>query len=132
MEQDINDIAYKIIGCAMKVHSVLGNCFQEIIYQRALAIEMSLTGLSFERELSLPIYFREIKVGSSRIDFIVENVIIVEIKARQEIQLGFKAQLISCLESYQIADGLLINFGASSLQFNRLFNNKLINPSDFS
>ena len=132
MEQNINEVAYKIIGCAMKVHSLLGNCFQEIIYQRALAIEMSLTGLQFERELSLPIYFREIKVGSSRVDFIVENAIIVEIKARQEIQLGFKAQLISYLESYQIADGLLINFGASSLQFNRLFNNKLIHPSDFS
>ncbi len=73
MEQDINEIAYKIIGCAMKVHSVLGNCFQEIIYQRALAIEMNLIGLSFERELTLPIYFRDIKVYGSRRLFIYKD-----------------------------------------------------------
>lgn len=114
----------------MQVHSTLGNGFQEVIYQRALAIEMTLTGLSFQREMEMPIFYREEQIGTRRVDFFVENCVMVELKALEKIEDVHKAQGINYLEAYNIADGLLINFGGLSLEFKRLYNKRLVNPSD--
>ncbi len=126
---DINQITHKIIGCAMKVHSALGSGFQEVIYQRALAIEMNLEGLSFQREMEMPIFYREEQIGTRRVDFFVEGCAMVELKAVEKIEDVHKAQAINYLEAYNIADGLLINFGGLSLEFKRLYNKKLITPT---
>ncbi len=129
MELKINDITHKIIGCAMKVHSTLGNGFQEVIYQWALAIEMRVQGLSFQREMEMPIFYREEQIGTRRVDFFVEDCVMVELKAMEKIEDVHKAQAINYLEAYNIADGLLINFGGLSLEFKRLYNKKLITPT---
>ena len=126
---EINQITHKIIGCAMQVHKVLGNGFQEVIYQRALAIEMSLECLSFQRELEMPIFYREERIGTRRVDFFVENCVMLELKAIEKIEDVHKAQAINYLEAYNIADGLLINFGGLSLEFKRLYNKKLVIPT---
>ncbi len=126
---DINQITHKIIGCAMKVHSELGSGFQEVIYQRALAIEMNLEGLSFQREMEMPIFYREEQIGTRRVDFFVEGCAMVELKAMEKIEDVHKAQAINYLEAYNIADGLLINFCGLSLEFKRLYNKKLVKPT---
>jgi len=126
---DINKLTHKIIGCAMQVHRALGNGFQEVIYQRALAIEMEYEGLSFQREMEMPIFYRDKQIGTRRVDFFVENCVMVELKAMEKIEDVHKAQAINYLEAYNIADGLLINFGGLSLDFKRLYNKKLVTPS---
>ena len=126
---DVNDITHKIIGCALQVHNVLGNGFQEVIYQRALAIEMNLANLFFEREMEMPIFYRNEQIGTRRVDFFVENCVMVELKAIEKIVDVNKAQAINYLEAYHIADGLLINFGGLSLDFKRLYNKKMIKIS---
>jgi GxxExxY protein len=125
----INDLTHKIIGCAMKVHSTLGNGFQEVIYQRALAIEMQFQGLSFEREKEMPIFYRDSNIGTRRVDFFVESQVMVELKALEKIEEVHKAQAINYCEAYNIADGLLINFGGKSLEFKRVYNNNLVVPN---
>ena len=129
MVRNINDITHKIIGCAMQTHNFLGNGFQEVIYQRALAIEMRLADLSFQREMEMPIYYREEQIGTRRVDFFVEDCIMVELKAVTKIEDAHKAQAINYLEVYNVTDGLLINFGGLSLEFKRLYNKKLIQPT---
>ena len=125
---NFNDCTSLIIGCAMRVHATLGNGFQEVIYQRALEIEMSLTGLSFTREMEMPIYYKEQLIGTRRVDFFVEREIMVELKALMQLENVHLAQALNYLEAFQIRTGLLINFGSTSLQFKRLFNRK-INPN---
>jgi GxxExxY protein len=115
----------KIIGCAMKVHSTLGNGFQEVIYQRCMAIEMSKQGLSFEREKEMPIFYEGQSVGTRRVDFFVQGCIMVELKALTSLEDVHLAQTINYLESYQMEVGLLINFGARSLEFKRVQNKKI-------
>ena len=126
---EINEITHKIIGCSMQVHNTLGNGFQEVIYQRALAIEMKLEGLSFQREMEMPIFYREEQIGTRRVDFFVEDGIMVEIKAVEQVLDVHKAQAINYLEAYNMADGLLVNFGGLSLDFKRLYNKRLVKPS---
>ena len=121
------DITGRIIGSAMKVHSALGNGFREVIYQRALEIEMLYDKLSFKKEMEMPIYYRDKLIGKQRVDFFVEEKIIVEIKAISELEDSHFAQAINYLEVYNTEIGLLINFGAQSLDFKRIHNNKLIN-----
>lgn len=121
------ELTEKIIGCAMKVHATLGNGFQEVIYQRSLEIEFKKTGLSYSRELEMPIYYDTIQVGTRRVDFFVENLIMVELKALILLDDAHLAQAMNYLEAYQMEIGLLINFGAKSLQFKRVHNNKLLN-----
>jgi len=123
------DLTKKIIGCAMQVHSVLGNGFQEVIYQRALAIEMQYAGLQFEREKEMSIYYRDENIGTRRVDFFVESKIMVELKAIINLEDVHLAQGMNYLEAYNMEIGLLINFGAKSLQFKRLHNNKIIKES---
>jgi GxxExxY protein len=119
-------ITEKIIGCAMKVHSTLGNGFQEIIYQRALAIEMEKQGLSFAREQEMPVLYDGREIGTRRVDFFVEKKIMVELKALTALEDVHLAQAINYLEAYNMEIGLLINFGAKSLQWKRLINSKKI------
>lgn len=108
----------------MRVHSTLGNGFQEVIYQRALAIEMSLDKLSFQREMEMSIYYRSENIGTRRVDFFVENQIMVELKAIINLEDVHLAQALNYLEAYNMQTGLLINFGSKSLQFKRLLNKK--------
>ena len=75
------DLTRKIIGCAMEVHKRLGNGFQEVIYQRALAIEMKKDNLEFVREMEIPVFYRDIQIGTRRVDFFVAGNVMVELKA---------------------------------------------------
>lgn len=118
------DITSKIIGCAMKVHSTLGNGFQEVIYQRCLEIEFNKAGLMFAREFEMPIMYDGHEVGTRRVDFLVEGKISVELKALTALEDVHLAQAMNYLEAYNLEIGLLINFGAKSLQFKRLHNKK--------
>jgi GxxExxY protein len=114
----------KIIGCAMAVHKTLGNGFQEVIYQRALGIEMRLAGISFSREHEMPIFYRDEQIGTRRVDYLVEGIISVELKAITKLEDVHLAQAINYLEAYNLEIGLLINFGEASLNFKRLTNKK--------
>jgi len=103
-------------------HRTLGNGFQEVIYQRSLAIELNLQGISFVREQEMEIFYKQQPVGNRRVDFFVEGKVMVEIKAIEKLEEIHKAQAINYCEAYNIADGLLINFGAKSLDFKRVYN----------
>jgi GxxExxY protein len=119
-EKISDDLTYSIIGCAMAVHSALGNGFQEVIYQRALAIEMSKKGLLFQREIEMPLYYDEQQIGSRRVDFLVENSVMVELKAIIKLEDVHLAQGLNYLVAYKVEKGLLINFGSQSLEVKRL------------
>ncbi len=119
-----SELTSKIIGCAMRVHSALGNGFQEVIYQRALEIEMTDTELSFSREHEMPVYYKHRQIGKRRVDFLVEGVVSVQIKAITQLEDVHLAQAINYLEAYDLEVGLLINFGAKSLQPKRITNKK--------
>lgn len=123
-----SELTSKIIGCAMEVHKRLGNGFQEVIYQRALEIEMRLAGISFSREFEMPIFYREEQIGTRRVDFLVEGIISVELKAISKLEDTNFAQAINYLEAYNLEIGLLINFGEMSLNFKRLTNKKYKSP----
>lgn len=116
------ELTHKIIGCSMKVHSTLGNGFQEVIYQRALAIEMEKQGLSFIREMEMGIYYDGQPIGSRRVDFFVEDKIMVELKAVIRLEDAHLAQAMNYCQAYKLPIGLLINFGSKSLQFKRVYN----------
>ena len=118
------ELTKKIIGCAMEVHKRLGNGFQEVIYQRALEMEMHLAGLKFSRELEMPIYYRDTEIGTRRVDFFVEDKVMVELKALIKLEDVHLAQAMNYLEAYKMEIGLLLNFGARSLEFKRVHNNK--------
>lgn len=119
-----SELTGKIIGCAMRVHSALGNGFQEVIYQRALDIEMTDSGLTFTREQEIPVYYKGRQIGTRRVDFLVEDIVSVELKAKTELLDVHLAQAINYLEAYELEVGLLINFGTKSLQYKRIVNSK--------
>lgn len=119
-----SELTAKVIGCAMTVHSALGNGFREVIYQRALEIEFSLAEIPFAREFEMPIYYRNEHIGTRRVDFLVDGVLSVEIKATTKLEDVHFAQAINYLEAYNLEVGLLINFGERSLNFKRLANKK--------
>ena len=120
-KEKIDDpVTYQIIGCAMRVHATLGNGFQEVIYQRALSIELSKNNLQFERELEVPIYYQDQHIGTRRVDFLVENSVMVELKALTQIEDVHLAQGLNYLVAYKLDKGLLLNFGAKSLEVKRL------------
>ncbi|MEI9958707.1 MAG: GxxExxY protein [Ferruginibacter sp.] len=124
MEYKYSDVTEKILRAAMNVHGVLGNGFQEVIYQRALEIEFRLLGLNFSREVNMPIFYKGTLVGERRVDFLVEGKICVELKAVIQLENVHLAQGKNYLEAFNLEIGLLINFGANSLEWKRLFNNK--------
>ena len=115
-------VTRKIIGCAMKVHSTLGNGFQEVIYQRALAIEMQRQDLSFLREMEMTIFYDGIDIGTRRVDFFVEDNIMVELKAVIRLDDVHLNQAMNYCQVYNLPVGLLINFGSRSLEFKRVYN----------
>jgi GxxExxY protein len=119
-----SDLTSKIIGCAMNVHKTLGNGFQEVIYQRALAIEMQGAGIDFKREFEMPIFYQGHHIGTRRVDFLVNKIISVELKAITVMEDVHLAQAINYLEAYNLEVGLLINFGERSLNFKRITNKK--------
>ena len=116
------DITEKIIGAAFEVHKYLGNGFQEVIYQRALAYEMSRAGLEFAREIDQDIYYKDLPepIGTRRADFVVEGKVLVELKALTQIEDVHWAQVLNYLKAYRLEVGLLLNFGSKSLTFKRL------------
>ncbi|MEO7312260.1 MAG: GxxExxY protein [Chitinophagaceae bacterium] len=118
---DINELTYKINGCAMKVHNSLGNGFQEVIYQRCLAIELRKAGLQFVREKEQVIFYDGEEVGTRRADFVVEGIVVVESKAVINLEDVHLAQAKNYVVAYGFEIGLLINFGATSLQFKKVF-----------
>jgi GxxExxY protein len=123
-EYKYSELTSKIIGCAMSVHRALGNGFQEVIYQRALEIEMTDNDIIFKREQEMPIYFKNQIIGTRRVDFLVQETVSVELKAIIKLEDVHFAQAINYLEAYDLEVGLLINFGARSLEFKRLLNSK--------
>lgn len=123
MEKD--KLTYTIIGCSMKVYNSLGNGFQETIYQRCLAIELFDSGIEFKREVEQPVYYREIEVGKRRADFIIEDKLIIELKAVINLENVHLAQTKNYLTAYGFDRGLLINFGSTSLQYKLIFNSNI-------
>jgi GxxExxY protein len=117
-------ITSRIIGYAMEVHKILGNGFQEVIYQRALEKEFMMGGIAFRREFEMPIIYKEQQIGTRRVDFLVEDVVSIELKAIILLEDVHLTQAINYLEAYSLEIGMLINFGAKSLQVKRLINSK--------
>ena len=113
-------LSEQVIGCALRVHTALGHGFPEVIYQRSLEIELKLAGVIFEREVEQPVYYRDIKVGSRRVDFLVGEMLLVELKAASEILLTHKSQVLNYLTAYKLSVALILNFGQPSLAIKRL------------
>lgn len=125
MEYKYSDLTGKIIKCAMNVHNILGNGFQEVIYQRALSIELEEAGIRHKREFEMKINYKGREIGTRRVDFLIEEHISVEIKAVIKLEDVHLAQAKNYLEAYNLEVGLLINFGANSLEFKRVQNIKV-------
>jgi GxxExxY protein len=126
-----DELTHKIIGCAMKVHRTLGNGFQEVIYQRALAIEMEKEGLGFEREMEMTIFYEGIDIGTRRVDFFVGGNIMVELKALIKLEDVHLAQAMNYCQAYNLPIGLLINLGSKSLEFKRVYNVNHMDNKDY-
>lgn len=121
---DFDNLTYKVNGCAMKVHRTLGNGFQEVIYQRCLAIELENSGIEYQREQEQIIFYNEVNVGKRRADFVIENQLIVELKAVINLENVHLAQAKNYVVAYDKPIGLLLNFGSESLQIKKVFNSK--------
>ena len=119
-----HEITRKIIGAAMEVHSYMGNGFQEVIYQRCLKQEFLERGIKFRREQEVPLFYKDHEVGARRADFIVDKIILVELKAVTALEDVHRAQVLNYLSAYHLEIGLLINFGAKRLQFERFVKSK--------
>jgi GxxExxY protein len=119
-----SEITEKAIGCAMKVHQKMRNGYQELIYNRCLAIEFRKAAIVFQNEMELPIFYDGVEVGKRRVDFLVESKVLLEIKATSELTDAHLAQALNYLEVLNLEIGLLINFGSKSLEIKRLINNK--------
>ena len=115
------DITEKIIGAAIEVHKFFGNGFQEVIYQRALAVEMRKVGLEFVREVEHDIYYKDFPepIGTRRADFVVAGNVLVELKAVTMLEPVHEAQLLNYLKAYRLEIGLLINFGEKRINVKR-------------
>jgi GxxExxY protein len=129
MEEDRShlhsDLTHKIIGCAMNVHKTLGNGFQEVIYQRCLAIEMTEANIPFTREQEMPVFYHDQQVGTRRADFVAADKVLVELKAVIDLEDVHLAQALNYLEAYKLDIGLLINFGSRSPQFKRVLSRNI-------
>ena len=123
-EYKFGEITEKIIGASFRVHGTLGNGFQEVIYQRALELELRIIPLNYLREFEMPIYYLDQQIGTRRVDFLVEEEINVELKAIINLEDVHIPQAMNYLETYNLEIGLLINFGSKRLQFHRLTNKK--------
>ena len=121
LDVQFEEVTEKIIGCAFEVHKYLGNGFQEVIYQRALACEFVRGGIAFEREIECDIFYKDLStaIGTRRADFVVEGKVLVELKAVAGLEAVHHAQLLNYLKAYKLQVGLLLNFGTKSLQLRR-------------
>lgn len=126
---EYKELTHTIIGAAMEVHQVLGNGFQEVIYQRALAIELVERNIRFSREHEMNIECKGHEIGTRRVDFFIEDKIMVELKALIDLEDVHLAQAMNYVEAYNMEIGLLINFGSKSLQFKWVHNNNKIRKS---
>ena len=120
-----SEITSKVIGSAIEVHKILGCGFQEVVYQRALSLELYSRNVDHMREVEMPIYYKEQRIGTRRVDFLVEGVVSVEIKAVTELNDIHLAQALNYLEAYNIEVGLLINFGEKRINVKRIVNHKV-------
>jgi GxxExxY protein len=127
-EYKYGDITEKVIGAAFRVHGTLGNGFQEVIYQRALELELKSMALDYAREFEMPIYYMDQQIGTRRVDFLITGKISVELKAITKLEDVHIAQAINYLEVYNLEIGLLVNFGSKRVEFHR-FTNKKYNPT---
>jgi len=116
------DLSYKIRGAFFNVHNTLGGGHKEIIYQKALALEFKKLGINFEREKSLTIQYDDVKVGVYRPDFVVNDNIIIEIKAVAFIPKDYEIQLLNYLKSTKLSLGFLVNFGPTKVEIRRRIN----------
>jgi GxxExxY protein len=119
-----SDITSLILGSAFEVHKIIGNGFQEVIYQRALEEEFIIRGISYLREFEMPIFYKEKHLGNRRVDFLIQEVVSLELKAVTKLEDVHLAQAINYLEAYNIEIGMLLNFGSKSLEYKRLINPK--------
>lgn len=126
MEYKHSAITKELINAAMEVHNILGNGFQEVIYQRAYFIELEHRKFTVAREVEMPVAYKGVGIGTRRVDFLINDIIAVEVKAIIKVESVHLAQALNYLEAYHLELGLLINFGAKSLEFNRLYNKKFI------
>jgi GxxExxY protein len=126
MYEDFNytNLTGRIIGCAMEVHKILGSGFQESVYQKAMAIEMQIQGIPYDREFAMPVFYKSRHISTRRVDFLVNKIISTELKAVHTLDDSHLAQAINYLEAFNLEIGLLLNFGSRSLQFKRLINSK--------
>ena len=123
LDTRFNSLTQTILGCAMSVHTELGSGFPEIIYQRGLAVEMKQEGLNFQSEVHLPVFYKDTNIGSRRADFLVENQVLVELKAISELVNSNFSQIVNYLKAYRLEVALLINFGEPSLRHRRFLHN---------
>ncbi|MBT2558317.1 GxxExxY protein [Hymenobacter sp. ISL-91] len=123
LDNRYTELTKVIIGCAMRVHTELGSGFPEVIYQRSLAVELKQAGLNFQGEIHLPVFYKQMNIGSRRADFLVEKHVLVELKAVNEITEAHHAQIINYLKAYRLEVALLMNFGEASLKFKRFLHN---------
>ena len=114
------DLSGKIIGAAIKVHRELGSAYEEKIYQRALYLEFQKAKLSFAREKEINIKYQGVTLGKKKLDFVVDNKIIIELKKSDEINNVHIAQVVSYLKTLGLQLGLILNFGLSKLQIKRV------------
>ena len=115
----LSNVTERVIGCAMRVHSSLGSGFPEVIYQRALALELEAGGVLFSRETAHPIFYRDVRIGSRIVDFLIQDQLLLELKATSELTDAHFSQIINYLTAFKLEVGLLINFGQKSLQYRR-------------
>ena len=115
----LSELTEVVIGCAMRVHSGLGNGFPEILYQRALALELEASGVAFTRETAQPVYYRDVRIGTRIVDFLVQDKLLLELKATSDLTDAHFAQIINYLTAFKLEVGLLLNFGQKSLQYRR-------------
>ena len=123
LDTRFNKLTESVIGCAMRVHTELGCGFPELIYQRALAVELEEVAIKFQREIHLPVFYKDTAIGARRTDFLIEQQVLIELKATSELTPLNYAQVINYLKAYRLEIGLLINFGSNSLQFKRFVRN---------
>lgn len=123
MQYKYSNLTHQIIGCAMKVHNQIGGGFQESIYQKSLVLEFAAIGINFEYEKSVDVFYNHSIVGRKRVDFLIEGIIALELKAKSTIENSDIVQAINYLEAFSLEVGLLINFAPTKLQFRRVWKN---------
>ncbi len=118
----INELSYQVIGAIIEVHKILGLGLLEIVYHKCLMHELSLRGIKFHTELSIPIFYKDLELTTDfRCDLLIENCIMLELKAVQEIVPYFKAKLLSHMNLTETPKGFLINFNVKNIMKVGLF-----------